>query len=747
MARDDEPIAPEARTLMPSGLMRLEERIVLDASGIVDDHAAADNAADHPNDSHPPSHHDGVTDAHADGDAHMDSVGSTDPISDVVRAAVERTVASLLGHDAAEGGPPRVLAVSSSVHQADALAAAADGVHTVVFDGELASLDTLLQQIRQALGGRLAESIAIGTHGVEAGGFHLAGGAVVDLQSLQNPDMQAFWHALGAMVAPGGRIDLLACDAAAGPEGEALIESLEQLTGVNFAASVDRTGNVELGGDWVLETDGVRAGAIYFDAGRLPRFSEVLDNQPTITDTDPGNTAAGGGSAVVVDAGITVDDGDGGGDTLQGAAVRIKSGFHAGEDQLAFNTGLATGFGISGSYDAATGELILSGAASAAEYQQVLRTVTYQNTSGTPDTTAREIIFVIGDDFDTPGGFSYNAQNGHYYQLVDNQITWAAAEAAAAGSNLGGLQGYLHTLTSAGENTFVTNLIPGGQVFWLAASDAGTEGDWTWVAGPETGTQFWDGNASGTPVGGLYNNWGAGQPDNDSGADHSWIQDDGAWYSELGSQNARYFVEYGGMGTDAQGQFVAAVTLNVTSSNNAPVLDNTGDMYLSAIDEDDVASSGTTVANVIASATGDRITDVDGGALEGIAIIGVDSTHGDWRFSTDGGTTWNDIGAVANNNALLLRDTDLIRFQPDADWNGTVATGITFRAWDQTDGSPGAYGDASTSGGTSAFSTATETASITVNSINDVPTVSTPLVDQPATEDVLFTYQFGAASF
>ena len=56
-----------------------------------------------------------------------------------------------------------------------------------------------------------------------------------------------------------------------------------------------------------------------------------------------------------------------------------------------------TGTSISASYDSGTGILTLSGSDSVANYQQVLRTVSYDNTSETPTTTARTITFVAND--------------------------------------------------------------------------------------------------------------------------------------------------------------------------------------------------------------------------------------------------------------------------------------------------------------------------------------------------------------
>jgi hypothetical protein len=84
-----------------------------------------------------------------------------------------------------------------------------------------------------------------------------------------------------------------------------------------------------------------------------------------------------GGAAAVLDAGITISDAD---DTqLTGAVLEISSGYTAG-DQLA----LASQNGITGSFDAATGTLTLTGTATVAQYQTALRTVTFSSSSGDP---------------------------------------------------------------------------------------------------------------------------------------------------------------------------------------------------------------------------------------------------------------------------------------------------------------------------------------------------------------------------
>ncbi|PNY36817.1 hypothetical protein C2E31_10670, partial [Rhodopirellula baltica] len=178
------------------------------------------------------------------------------------------------------------------------------------------------------------------------------------------------------------------------------------------------------------------------------------------------------------------------------------------------------------------------------------------------------------------------------------------------------------------------------------------------------------------------------------------------------------------------------VLVNLTSVNDAPVLDNSGTMTLNSITEDSINNAGQSIASVIASAGGDRITDVDNGAVEGIAITTLTQANGTWQFSTNGGSTWADVGAVSDSSALLLRSSDLIRFQPNG-IDGTTAD-FTFRAWDQTTGSAGTKVNASSTGGTTAFSTATESASILVTAINDDPTNAGSLpTDISVTEDQL----------
>ena len=88
---------------------------------------------------------------------------------------------------------------------------------------------------------------------------------------------------------------------------------------------------------------------------------------------------------------------------------------------------------------------------------------------------------------------------------------------------------------------------------------------------------------------------------------------------------------------------------------SAPVL--SGNATFTAINEDviDAANLGTTIA---ALASG-LITDANFDP-EGIAITGVDNTNGTWQYSTDGGSSWQNLDASASDsNAITLGASSL----------------------------------------------------------------------------------------
>ena len=116
---------------------------------------------------------------------------------------------------------------------------------------------------------------------------------------------------------------------------------------------------------------------------------------PTLTTTGGATTFTSAdsrsGTPVTVDGGLTVADTES--TTITSASVSITGGFHSGQDVLGFTNQN----GISGSYNAGTGVLSLSGSATIAQYQTALESVTFLDTSATPNTSARTISFSVDD--------------------------------------------------------------------------------------------------------------------------------------------------------------------------------------------------------------------------------------------------------------------------------------------------------------------------------------------------------------
>ena len=167
----------------------------------------------------------------------------------------------------------------------------------------------------------------------------------------------------------------------------------------------------------------------------------------------------------------------------------------------------------------------------------------------------------------------------------------------------------------------------------------------------------------------------------------------------------------GGQDTSTSQTFT--ITLNPV--NDAPVLDNSGSPALNEINTSLPTNTGTAISELISRLGGSGITDVDAGAVNGIAITGADTSLGSWEYSVDSGSSWTPLAAVSDNSALLLTSApgNRLRFVPNPGVSGTIDPAITFRAWDQTDGNLNATSgvNVSINGGNTAYSQLNETAS------------------------------------
>src|SRR5262249_4899973 len=136
----------------------------------------------------------------------------------------------------------------------------------------------------------------------------------------------------------------------------------------------------------------------------------------------------------------------------------------------------------------------------------------------------------------------------------------------------------------------------------------------------------------------------------------------------------------------------ATVTLTVTAVNDAPVL--TGGAVLAEIPE----ASSNPPGGSVSSLFGGMFSDADAGdTLAGIAITSnpQNADQGVWQYSTDGGTAWFDVGAIADVNALALGTDARIRFVPEMGYTGNPAP-LVMRAVDSSFG--GSFTDGATPG-------------------------------------------------
>ncbi|CAD5286494.1 DUF4347 domain-containing protein [Halomonas sp. 156] len=175
-------------------------------------------------------------------------------------------------------------------------------------------------------------------------------------------------------------------------------------------------------------------------------------------------------------------------------------------------------------------------------------------------------------------------------------------------------------------------------------------------------------------------------------------------------------------------------TVTVKSVNDAPVLDaSKAPELVSVLQNQGAPEAGsldgsTLLSNIINSTGIGNYSDAEGDA-PGLAITGVNE-NGALYYTTDGGQTWAELtGAVSDASALLLAANDDTRlyFKPDASYSGTLNGAISFRAWDGTGGhSNGDAGVATIDAGNveAAFSTASDSVSITITEPNKAPTGS-----------------------
>jgi hypothetical protein len=110
--------------------------------------------------------------------------------------------------------------------------------------------------------------------------------------------------------------------------------------------------------------------------------------------------------------------------------------------------------------------------------------------------------------------------NGHSYYRSTGTATWTTAR-----SNCVAMGGYLVTITTAAEQSFIFNIWPSG---WIGLTDEVTEGTWRWVTG-ETYS---------------YKNWNSGEPNNAGNEDYVQFVSNGRWNDLPNNVSLPYVLEF-----------------------------------------------------------------------------------------------------------------------------------------------------------------------------------------------------------
>ncbi|TKB64478.1 MAG: DUF4347 domain-containing protein [Nitrospira sp.] len=271
-------------------------------------------------------------------------------------------------------------------------------IAVIMLDGEQDGVE----QMASALAGRTGiDAIHLISHGGE-GELQLGTGTLTtESMSGQYADELAI-----IQQALSGQADILVygCDFAEGQAGQEAATLLSQLTGADVAASTDATGFAALGGDWVLETQiGTIETQIAVDDGIQANWVGLL--AAPVVDLNAGGvgnnvtTAFTEQTSVLMTPVGTLNDVDSA--TLNRLTVTLTARPNGNAvESLSLNaaaTTVASGAGLTVSYTASTGVLLITGTASTATYQTILQGILYNNTSDQPTTSNRSITVVARD--------------------------------------------------------------------------------------------------------------------------------------------------------------------------------------------------------------------------------------------------------------------------------------------------------------------------------------------------------------
>jgi subtilisin-like proprotein convertase family protein len=382
-------------------------------------------------------------------------------------------------------------------------------------------------------------------------------------------------------------------------------------------------------------------------------------------------------------------------------------------------------------YTAETAELYISGLDSIEEYEHVLRTIQYDNTADEPNTNSRIIEFIandglldsqpvytvvsislendsprfndsvsiisamiLEDEYDNEGISIFEFA---YFLIEDDDMDY---DRGVAVIGVDAKNGVWQFMTATEEWTTIPDNINITEAL-LLRGDLNMDNAIRFVPNLD-----FNGNASVT-----FLPWDA-TDDLEDGTPRVAISD-----SDL----------------DSLGQETMDFVVHVIPVNDAPVqYTPTVEPQMTTIREDDVwerESNGDDIALFLSALNYDVDVENINSTHFGIAIIGVDSSNGDWEVSVNGGVNWTSVGTPSPSSAVVMHSQPVgenrIRFVPERDYNGRSS--FQYLLWDMNVTWPsGTQGvDTTTQDAvTGTFSVASTTAHIEIEPVNDSPVLT-----------------------
>ena len=665
----------------------------------------------------------------------------------------------------------------AAVQQAQAAPQApAEPAHTEVYfiDRQVADVDRLAQSlppgaevhfiesnvdgvqfIAQTLQGRTdVEAIHILSHGVE--GQLRLGTAFLDVQHMQG-DYRAALSAIGQSMTADGDILIYGCDFAAGADGQQAVQVLAELTGADVAASNDDTGAARLDGDWMLEVHqgSIETASLQADdwdhlmAAPVVDFNSGANSVERVT-----NGNFGGGTQST--AGWVLGGSNASGATT-GGTYRFEGTTSASLTQTTI-TGWDDGLAPSGaarvSFTLAWSNALGAGVLQSATLEVSVGGVVYMRLTTSAGTG-------------TPATIQYlNGASGSRTTIAAGTFPTISLDLPANVASSGDLR-FNYTSTglrgdqiSVGGvsvrqmvditpgNNFTASYTENGPPVSIADVDMSIrDTDNTNMVSATitlTNAQAGDVLSVGTLPAGITSSIDTSVPGqirvtltgSSSLANYATAIRAITFSNSTDSPSTTPRVLTTTVNDGTLSSAPATTTINVTAINDAPILANTD---LTVAQTEDAGPPSGAVGSLVSTLTG-GVTDPDQGAVSGIAVTATSAANGTWWYSTDNGATWLAMGTVSGASARLLAADAQTRvyFQPTANFSGAVASSLTLRAWDRTNGlANGSLGTTATNGGTSAYSVATDTVTVNVAPVNDAPTLSTtPFSASSITEDL-----------